>query len=254
MGAKPSLAWEQELSRVIAFDVNETLLDLRGLDAVFEETLGDRAIRPQWFQTMLQLAFVGTITGRYIDFTAAQHAALRVIAARGAVSVSSEQAERIVGAMQRLPAHPDAVPALDRLLGAGRTLITLTNSPLGVVEAQLRFAGIRDRFAHVVSADEVKRLKPAPEAYRHAAARAGTDVGGMRLVAAHAWDIAGALAAGCAAAFVKRPGMALDPAGERPDIEGNDLIEVAENILKIDRYARPLARRGRALLRFSRSC
>jgi 2-haloacid dehalogenase len=223
------------MPRVIAFDVNETLLDLRGLDAVFEETLGDRAYRPQWFQTMLQLAFVGTITGRYIDFTAAQHAALRVIAARGVVSVSSEQAERIVGAMQRLPAHPDAVPALDRLLGAGRTLITLTNSPLGIVEAQLRFAGIRDRFAHVVSADEVKRLKPAPEAYGHAAARAGTDAAGLRLVAAHAWDIAGALAAGCSAAFVKRPGMALDPEGQRPDVEGNDLVEVAERILAVDR-------------------
>lgn len=223
------------MTRVIAFDVNETLLDLRGLDAVFEETLGDKALRPQWFQTMLQLSFVGTITGRYMDFTTAQHAALRVIAARGAMRLSREQADQIVGTMRRLPAHPDAAPALDRLLAAGRTLITLTNSPLGVVEEQLRFAGIRDRFAHVVSADEVKRLKPAPEPYRHAAERAGTDVAGLRLVAAHAWDIAGALAAGCAAAFLKRPGMALDPEGERPDVEGNDLIEVAENILRVDR-------------------
>lgn len=223
------------MTRVLAFDVNETLLDLRALDAVFEDTLGDRAFRPQWFQAMLQLAFVGTITGRYVDFTAAQHAALRVIAARGAIRVSREQSEQIVGAMRRLPPHPDAVPALDRLRGAGRILITLTNSPLEVVEDQLRFAGIRDRFAHVVSADEVRRLKPAPEPYRHAAQRAGTDVAGIRLVAAHAWDIAGAIAAGCAAAFVKRPGMALDPEGQRPDVEGNDLIEVAENILKVDR-------------------
>src|SRR5688500_5916712 len=147
------------MPRVIAFDVNETLLDLRALDAVFEETLGDRSLRPQWFQAMLQLAFVGTITGRYVDFTAAQHAALRVIAARGGMRVSTEQADQIVGAMQQLPPHPDAIPALDRLRGAGRTLISLTNSPLAVVEAQLRFAGIRDRFEHVVSADEVKRLK-----------------------------------------------------------------------------------------------
>lgn len=223
------------MPRVIAFDVNETLLDLRALDDVFEETLGDRALRPQWFQTMLQLAFVGTITGRYVDFTSAQHAALRVIAARGGTRVSPERAERIVGAMQRLPAHPDAAPALDRLNAAGRTLVSLTNSPLAVVEAQLRFAGIRDRFAHVVSADEVKRLKPAAEPYQLAAERAGTDLAGLRLVAAHAWDIAGALAAGAAAAFVKRPGMALDPEGRRPDVEGNDLIEVAEKILEVDR-------------------
>lgn len=221
--------------KVIAFDVNETLLDLRALDEVFERTLGDRALRPQWFQTMLQLAFVGTITGRYVDFTAAQHAALRVIAARGAMRIGAAEADEIVGAMRRLPPHPDAAPALDRLRGAGRTLLALTNSPLAVAEGQLRFAGLRDRFAHVVSADEVRRLKPAPEPYRHAAERAGTDVAGLRLVAAHAWDIAGALAAGCSAAFVKRPGMALDPEGLCPDVEGNDLLEVAENILSADR-------------------
>lgn len=222
------------MRRVIAFDVNETLLDLRALDAVFEHHLGDKALRPQWFQTMLQLAFVGTITGRYVDFTQAQHAALRVLAARGGRHVERGVADEIVGAMRHLPAHPDVVPALDRLRADGRTLISLTNSPLAVVEDQLRFAGIRDRFAHVVSADEVRRLKPAPEPYRHAAQRAGTDPAGLRLVAAHAWDVAGALAVGCAAAFVKRPGLTLDPEGPRPDVEGDDLVEVAERILARD--------------------
>lgn len=222
------------MQRVIAFDVNETLLDLRALDPVFERTLGDKALRPQWFQAMLQLAFVGTITGRYVDFTQAQHAALRVVAARGGLKLDSAIAGEIVGAMRKLPPHPDVIPALDRLRAAGLTLISLTNSPLEVVEEQLRFARIRDRFTHVVSADEVKRLKPASEAYRLAAQRAGTDTGGLRLVAAHAWDIAGALAAGCAAAFVRRPGMVMDPEGPRADIEGDDLSEVAGAILKAD--------------------
>jgi 2-haloacid dehalogenase len=33
---------------VIAFDVNETLLDLRALDALFEELLGSAELRGQW--------------------------------------------------------------------------------------------------------------------------------------------------------------------------------------------------------------
>ena len=51
------------------------------------------------------------------------------------------------------------------------------------------------------------------------------------LVAAHSWDVAGALRAGCAAAFVARPGMVLDPLVERPDVVGGDLREVADRIL-----------------------
>jgi 2-haloacid dehalogenase len=54
----------------------------------------------------------------------------------------------------------------------------------------------------------------------------------VRLVAAHGWDVAGALAAGCTAAFVARPGMVLSPLGEQPDIAGADLAEVADRVLE----------------------
>jgi len=38
---------------VIAFDVNETLLDLHSLDSVFEGLFGDASLRAQWFAQML---------------------------------------------------------------------------------------------------------------------------------------------------------------------------------------------------------
>jgi 2-haloacid dehalogenase len=53
-------------------------------------------------------------------------------------------------------------------------------------------------------------------------------------VAAHWWDIAGAMAAGCQAAFVARPGMVLSPLGVPPGITGPDLAAVAEQIITID--------------------
>jgi 2-haloacid dehalogenase len=105
---------------------------------------------------------------------------------------------------------------------------------LGVVEAQLEFAGIRDCFDEVISADEVKRLKPAPEPYRHAAERMATEISNMRLVAAHAWDVSGALAVGCTAAFIGRPGMIASPVGPSADIVGADLAEVVDQIIEKD--------------------
>src|SRR3712207_2208721 len=95
-------------------------------------------------------------------------------------------------------------------------------------------SGLRDHLEQILSADDVKRLKPAPEPYRMAAESLGVEVEGIRLVAAHAWDIAGAVRAGCAAAFVARPGMVLDPLVERPDVVGADLREVADRILEIE--------------------
>jgi 2-haloacid dehalogenase len=67
-----------------------------------------------------------------------------------------------------------------------------------------------------------------------AAERLGVAIGEVRLVAAHAWDVAGAARAGCATAFVARPGKVLDPLVERPEIVGADLSEVADAILAVE--------------------
>jgi 2-haloacid dehalogenase len=219
------------MPRILAFDVNETLLDLAALDPLFERAFGDAAVRPQWFAQVLQLVFVGSITGRDIDFTTAQHGALRMVAARTDTALSDNDADEIVGAMRALPPHPDVAPALDRLRAGGLTLCSLTNSSLEVSRAQLEHAGIADRFEAILSADQVGRLKPAPEPYRLAAETFGAPIGDVRLIAAHAWDCAGAIAAGAQAAFVSRPGMVLSPVGEQPDLVGRDLDEVASLIL-----------------------
>jgi 2-haloacid dehalogenase len=78
----------------------------------------------------------------------------------------------------------------------------------------------------------VQALKPRPEAYHLVSDHFGTTPAQVRLVAAHGWDISGALAAGCQAAFVRRPGKALTPVGDQPDIAGDDLLEVADRILE----------------------
>jgi 2-haloacid dehalogenase len=136
--------------------------------------------------------------------------------------------------MLRLPAHPEVADALLRLRDPGLRLASLTNSTEQVARAQLEHAGLLDSFELVLSADTVRRLMPAPEPYRMAAERLGVAIGEILLVAAHAWDIAGAARAGCATAFVARPGKALDPLVERPEIIGADLAEVADAILAID--------------------
>src|SRR5438552_2572632 len=212
---------------VIAFDVNETLLDLRALDAPFTAAFGDASLRPLWFSIMLQVAFVGGLTGSYTDFTTAQRSALAILAKRQKVTLSTEQSDAIVDGMRSLPPHPEVRAAMERLRAKFR-LVALTNSTKDVAEAQMTNSGLRDLLEAVYSADEVRALKPAAAPYRMVAERAGVPIGEVRLVAAHGWDIAGALAAGCRAAFVARPGAVLYPHGAQPDVIGEDLRAVAE--------------------------
>jgi 2-haloacid dehalogenase len=220
------------MPRVCVFDVNETLLDLSAMDVAFARPFSNpAAARRAWFAQMIQSALVGIVTDRYADFTQVGRAALLMTAARENIILTDEEIHSILGAIRRLPPHPDVRGALERLRDAGLRLAALTNSTQQVAEAQLAHAGIRDFFEQVLSADSVRRLKPAPEPYRMAAEKLGVPIGQVRLIAAHPWDVAGALHSGCAAAFVGRPGMPFDPLVERPDIVGETLTDVAEQIV-----------------------
>jgi 2-haloacid dehalogenase len=46
--------------------------------------------------------------------------------------------------------------------------------------------------------------------------------------------VSGALRAGCAAAFVARPGQIMNPFGPQPDIRGANLGEVTEKVLAVE--------------------
>src|SRR5215211_6397125 len=218
-------------TRVIAFDVNETLLDLRALDAVFEESLGDASLRATWFAQMLQVAFVGAITDRYVDFATAQQAALDMLAQRRGVTLPPDAADRVAAAMRALPPHPEVADALARLRAGGHELAALSNSPADVEQAQLAHAGLSECFDAILSADTVRALKPRREPYELVARTFAVPLGEVTLVAAHAWDVAGALAAGCRAAFVARPSMPRNPIDPEPDFVGADLGEIADRIL-----------------------
>jgi len=217
------------LKRVCVFDVNETLLDLAALDPLFEQAFGDAAVRRLWFNQMLQSAFVATITDAYTTFGEAAGAALRMTEERQGVEISNGDRREILDGLRDLPPHPEVPDSLDRLREAGFRLATLTNSTQEVAVAQIENAGLSGRFEQILSADTAKRLKPAPAPYRKAARSLEVPERGMRLIAAHAWDVAGALRAGCAAAFVAR--QPFDPLVERPDVYGADLAEVADDII-----------------------
>lgn len=219
---------------VVVFDVNETLLDLASLDSFFERTLGEAAARREWFGELLHAALVTTATGDYHTFGAIGLAALRVLGARRGRVVGDAEERGLVDAMTHMSVHPEVPRALERLRDAGFRMAALTNSTLEVAMAAFTHTGVGGWFEEVLSADEVRRLKPAPEPYRHAADRMGVGVGDLLMVAAHGWDVAGAQAAGARAAFVARPGQTLLPTAPVPAIVGGDLREVAEEIVSTE--------------------
>lgn len=222
------------MPRVQVFDVNETLLDLAALDAHFARLFGDKSARSDWFGLVLRYAMTLSITGRQSDFGAVGAASLAMVADIRNVELAEADIAAVGAAMRELPAHPDVTPALDLLAEAGLSIVALTNSPLAAANDQLANAGIADRFEHILSVEQTGRFKPSSAVYQHAAVSLGLRTTDLRMVAAHDWDIAGAMAAGMAGAYVTRSGMVRNPLFPEPDIVGPDMIDVANQIVRAE--------------------
>ncbi len=219
------------MSGIVAFDVNETLLDLSALDSHFQSNFGNTAVRKEWFAEVLRQAFVTTITGTYFDFGAIGRSALLVVEERYERCLSEQQRSRILQTMRKLPAHPDVKEGFKRLRDAGWRLVALTNSTLEVAEMQLSNAGLGDSLDRIFSADTVHRLKPAPEPYQMVARELGIATESLLFVAAHSWDLAGAAKAGCTTAFLARPGQVLDELTPKPKFIASNVSDLADQLV-----------------------
>lgn len=130
-----------------------------------------------------------------------------------------------------MPPHREVPAALGKLRDAGFRLFTLTDNLLEVQTRQLGHGGIVDFFERRFSADGVKHHKPSGRAYAHVETELRAKPSQLCLIACHTWDTLGAVAAGWEAALIKRVGNDLLGVGPQPQIVGNDLSDVADQLI-----------------------
>ena len=217
--------------QLLLFDVNETLLDVKALSGGFAGIFGTSDPMGEWFARMLHGSLVANHTDRYRPFGLIGAEALMVLAAKRGVDLDSGEAVTLVESMRRLPAHPDVAPALASLAEAGFRMATLTNGSSDTVAEQLDSSGLARFFEKAISVDAVRRFKPAPETYLHAAVVLGADLDSTLMVAAHDWDIVGARSVGIHGAFVARPGVVWGIPNDPPELVGADLASIAAQLI-----------------------
>ncbi|GGG97167.1 haloacid dehalogenase [Polaribacter pacificus] len=221
--------------KVLFFDVNETLLDLTAMKTSVGNLLGGRNdLLPLWFTTMLQYSLVSTVGRQYKDFGIIGAAALQMVAANNGISITEKEAkEAILGPIRSLPAHPEVKASLQKLKDAGYKLVSFTNSSNKGVKTQFENAGLLDYFEDRLSIEDMGKFKPHADAYDWAARKMNVKPSECLLVAAHGWDIAGALWSGWRGAFVSRPGAQLYPLAPNPEINESNLQLVAAKLISI---------------------
>ena len=216
---------------ILFFDINETLLDLEPLKLSIAEILGGkRELATLWFTTMLQYSMVTSVSNQYRDFGAIGVATLLMVAKSNDIILTEEQAKKAVQPILSLKPHPEVEQSLSLLKNDGYKLVSFTNSSNYAVQQQLKNAKIDSFFDEQVSIEDFGKFKPDLDVYHWAARKMKTENQNCMLIAAHGWDIAGALWAGWRAAFISRKGQQLFPLAPTPELDNPNLLELAREL------------------------
>jgi 2-haloacid dehalogenase len=184
---------------VVAFDVNETLLDLAPVRAALVEAGQPEHLLTTVFGRTLLTGFAAATVGGWCAFRDAFDTALAQT-----TDLTAPQRARVAESFGELAPHPDVEPALRALAEAGVRAVTLSHGSPGVAEAALERGGIAPLVERTLSSESIRAWKPNREVYLWAAGACGVVPSRLALVAAHGWDVQGAQRAGLTGAWFPR--------------------------------------------------
>ena len=214
----------------VAFDLYGTLLEVASVGrAAAEVTEEPAALVDLWRTKQLEYSWLRSLMGRYQDFWATTGDALDYSLERLGITVDGATRTRLLSAWLDVRPYPEVPGALDAL-GAGRRLGVLSNGNPDMLEAGLAAAGLRERFEHVLSVDEVGVFKPYPSVYELALKAFKLPAERILFVSSNAWDAAGARTFGLPVAWVNRGGVPFERLGVTPDLVVPDLAVLAEAV------------------------
>ncbi len=222
------------MTYALALDVYGTLVNPLQIAEQLEDMVGHQAIplAQLWRQKQLEYSFRRGLMGAYKDFSTCTREALLYAEAVLGLSLSEPQRARLFAAYQQLPPYADVLPALDRLKLQGLPVVAFSNGAEAAVKELLVAAGILPKLDGIVSVDPLKTFKPDPLVYHHLCELLQSPLPDTWLVSSNPFDIIGAKAVGCRAAWVKRDDEAVfDPWGVEPDLVISDLNSLADHFV-----------------------
>jgi 2-haloacid dehalogenase len=182
-----------------------------------------------WFAQTLRDAFALSYAGSYRPLKEVLEAELpRTLKVLG-IEADAEKRSAVVNAFSELEPQPEALEAFRILTTAGWKLVALTNGSEDSTHKLLERANALEYFASIFSCDAIGKTKPHPDVYALAKQDVEDDIW---MVAAHAWDIAGAACAGLRTAFITQEEKDYLGVYPQPEVVASDLVEAGNRILE----------------------
>jgi len=212
----------------LVFDAYGTLYDVHSVMRRCEACFPGKgmALSQLWRAKQLEYTWQRSLMQRYAPFSTVTREALRYGCAVLGLPLGENERELMDAYLQLAP-FPEVPAALERLR-LKRAI--LSNGSPDMLEPLVRNSGLR--FDAVLSVDELRVYKPAPQVYQLAVNRLGVAREAIGFVSSNCWDAAGAKAFGFTVFWINRANAPVDALGVVPDRQVAHLGELADEVLR----------------------
>ncbi len=209
--------------RALVFDAYGTLYDVHAVVQRCDGFWPGRGIQLSqlWRAKQLEYTWQRSLMRRYVPFSQVTREALEYACASLALPLSASQSAALMDEYRKLAVYPEVPGALARL-DVKRAI--LSNGSPDMLYALVKHSGLK--FDAVLSVDEVKIFKPAPEVYQLAVDRLGVAKENIGFVSSNCWDALGAKAFGFRVWWINRLMAPVDRLGFQPDAIVGSLDEI----------------------------
>ena len=216
---------------IVVFDIIGTCFSLKKPRQKLIEIGAPNCALELWFAQTLRDAFALSHAGGYQPLKEILQAQLPRTLKSFEIEPDSTQLSQVIETLGELELQPKAKEAFEVLNESGWKIVALTNGSKDSTHKLLERAGVQKYFSEVYSCDAIATTKPHPDVYQIIPA---DNLENVWMVAAHAWDIAGAIRAGMKTAFVSQLEKSYLEVYPQPQIAVENLLEAAHQIIKTE--------------------
>jgi 2-haloacid dehalogenase len=200
--------------QALVFDAYGTLYDVHAVIRRCESFWPGKgaALSQLWRAKQLEYTWQRSLMRRYAPFSQVTDDALQYACASLGLALDGARAEALRQEYRTLAVYPDVPLALARFK---TKKAILSNGSPDMLEPLVRHSGLQ--FDAVLSVDECRVFKPAPEIYQLAVDRLGVAKEDIGFVSSNCWDALGAKSFGFRVFWINRGGAPVDRLGIQPD-------------------------------------
>lgn len=210
----------------LVFDAYGTLFDVYSVQARCEAFWPGKGaqLSQTWRAKQLEYTWQRSLMGRYVPFSVVTREALEYSCAFLGLVAGPKERDALMGEYLTLSPYPEVPSALAKL--QGHRLAILTNGSPDMIGPLVKNRGMEQAFDAVLSVDELKIFKPAPQVYQLAVDRLKTPKEEIRFVSSNCWDALGAKSFGFSVYWINRAKAPVDRLGFQPDQIVGSLDEI----------------------------